>query len=144
MHEIILYYLDRPAFKELLETFNQGCPSKSVNCKLSRDDGLLPIFNSKLGIISLKQHRGHIENLLRQIYLLYTGYQGLNKQQSIITCALIVHSLCLWKDNLNWISCIWRVFQLREPLSILIKYKTIDTPKIDNILKIYFDVSTKL
>ena len=26
----------------------------------------------------------------------------------------------------------------------LIKYKTIDTPKIDNILKIYFDVSTKL
>ena len=28
--------------------------------------------------------------------------------------------------------------------SILIKYKTIDTPKIDNILKIYFDVSTKL
>ena len=34
--------------------------------------------------------------------------------------------------------------KLREPLSILIKYKTIDTPKIDNILKIYFDVSTKL
>ena len=28
--------------------------------------------------------------------------------------------------------------KLREPLSILIKYKTIDTPKIDNILKIYF------
>ena len=25
-----------------------------------------------------------------------------------------------------------------------LKYKTIDTPKIDNILKIYFDVSTKL
>ena len=35
-------------------------------------------------------------------------------------------------------------FKLREPLSILIKYKTIDTPKINNILKIYFDVSTKL
>ena len=33
---------------------------------------------------------------------------------------------------------------LREPLSILIKYKTIDTPKVDNILKIYSDVSTKL
>ena len=33
---------------------------------------------------------------------------------------------------------------LREPLRILIKYKTIDTPKIDNILKIHFDVSTKL
>ena len=30
--------------------------------------------------------------------------------------------------------------KLREPLSILIKYKTIDTPKIDNILKIYFDI----
>ena len=26
----------------------------------------------------------------------------------------------------------------------ILKYKTIDTPKIDNILKIYFDVSTKL
>jgi hypothetical protein len=25
-----------------------------------------------------------------------------------------------------------------EPLSILIKYKTIDTPKIESILKIYF------
>ena len=29
-------------------------------------------------------------------------------------------------------------------MSILIKYKTIDTPKMDNMLKIYFDVSTKL
>ena len=36
------------------------------------------------------------------------------------------------------------VQKLREPLSILIKYKTIGTPKIDNTLKIYFDVSTKL
>ena len=35
-------------------------------------------------------------------------------------------------------------YYLREPLSILIKYKTIDTPKIESILKIYFDVSTKL
>ena len=34
--------------------------------------------------------------------------------------------------------------KLREPLSILIKYKAIDTTKIDNILKIYFNVSTKL
>ena len=34
--------------------------------------------------------------------------------------------------------------KLREPLSILMKFKTIDTPKIDNMLKIYFDVSTKL
>ena len=33
---------------------------------------------------------------------------------------------------------------LREPLSSLIKYKTIGTPKIESILKIYFDVSTKL
>ena len=32
----------------------------------------------------------------------------------------------------------------REPLSTLLKYKTVGTLKIDNILKIYFDVSTKL
>ena len=37
----------------------------------------------KHGIISLKQHRGHIEKSRRQIYLLQR-YKGLNKQQSII------------------------------------------------------------
>ena len=32
----------------------------------------------------------------------------------------------------------WKIrIYLREPLSILIKYKTIDTPKIDNILITY-------
>ena len=34
--------------------------------------------------------------------------------------------------------------KLREPLSILIKYETIDTLKIDKKLKIYFDVPSKL
>ena len=33
-------------------------------------DGLLLIFTSKLGIISLKQHRGRIGNLRQLIYLL--------------------------------------------------------------------------
>ena len=42
----------------------------TVNYEHARDDGLLLIFTSKLGIISLKQHRGHIGNLRRQTYLL--------------------------------------------------------------------------
>ena len=52
--------------------FNKGCPSKSVDCERAKDDGLLLIFTSKLGITSLKQHRGHIGNLRRQI-ICYKG-----------------------------------------------------------------------
>ena len=52
--------------------FNKDCPSRSVNCNYerSRDDELMLIFTSKLGIISLKQHRGYIVNLRQQVYLL--------------------------------------------------------------------------
>ena len=42
----------------------------TVNYERTRDDGLLLIFTSKLGIVSYKPHREHIGNLLRQIYLL--------------------------------------------------------------------------
>ena len=34
--------------------------SETVNYQCARDDGLLFIFTSTLGIISLKQHRGRI------------------------------------------------------------------------------------
>ena len=54
--------------------FNKGltvlAKAQALNNERVRDDGLLLIFTSKLGIISLKQHRGHIGNLRRQIYLL--------------------------------------------------------------------------
>ena len=40
----------------------------AVNYEHARDEGLLLIFTSELGIIPLKQHREHIGNLLRQIY----------------------------------------------------------------------------
>ena len=63
-------------------------------------------FTSKLGIISSKPHRVHMRNLLGANSLAAKVYHGLNKQNSIIPCALIVHSSPFWKDNLNWISCI--------------------------------------
>ena len=69
--------------------------SQPVNCILciliqyyerAKDDELLLVLTSKLGIISSKQHRGHIGNLQGQIYLLqmqFSVYQaGLSKQQS--------------------------------------------------------------
>ena len=55
--------------------FNKICPFQSiltVNFKRERDDRLLLIFTSKLGIISLKQHRQNVGNLPRQIYLVQT------------------------------------------------------------------------
>ena len=45
-------------------------PIATVSYECARDDGLMFIFTSKLGIISLKLHQGHIGNLGRQIHLL--------------------------------------------------------------------------
>ena len=59
----------------------------TVNYDRARDDRLMLSFTFKLGIIFLKQHGGHIGNLLRQMYLLKSyllpEYQGLNTQESI-------------------------------------------------------------
>ena len=59
-------------------------------------DGLLLIFTCKQCIISLKPHRGRMRNLRRpinQVQRKLPEYQGLTKKQSILPCALIIHSL---------------------------------------------------
>ena len=48
----------------------------TVNYELARDEGFFLFFTSKLGIISSKQHRGHMRNLLGQIYLLQKSISG--------------------------------------------------------------------
>jgi hypothetical protein len=40
------------------------------------------------------------------------------------------------------VNAVEQLLELREPLNIMIKCKTINSPKTDNILKIYFDVLT--
>ena len=47
---------------------------------------------------------------------------------------LAVNRLDMKSDSKN----LCYIINLREPLSILIKYKTIDTPKIESILKNLF------
>ena len=34
-------------------------------------------------------------------------FEGKSKQIPVIPCTLIVYSLRFWKDNVNWISCIY-------------------------------------
>ena len=45
-------------------------PIVTVNYLCARDDGLMIISTSKLGVISLKLHQGHIGNLGLQIHSL--------------------------------------------------------------------------
>ena len=71
-----------------------------VNYERARDNGLLLFLTTKLGIITWKQDRAHIGNVLRLIYLLQKSIRAY-KQKSIIPCALIVHSSRFWKDNLD-------------------------------------------